>query len=258
MDWAVGVTTVPERRAALLPRTLASLAKAGWSRSTLFVDGVSHEEAASYRRQFLLDVVSRGPEPIRPVGNWWLALWELYIRNPGLDRFLIVQDDVIFARNVRAYLERLQWPCDGYLNLYCHPANEVWLIGRENRFHRAQPLGGPGGNPLKQKGLGALALAFDRTAVYKLLANRHFAGKVADPLRGWRAIDGGIVEALNQEGWSEMVHRPSLCQHVGEQSTFDHNGSSPGLLDPNTHRWEPGSFSDTFPGEDFDAATLRI
>ena len=62
-----------------------------------------------------------------------------------------------------------------------------------------------------------------------------------ETLRGWRAIDGGIVTAMKKSGWKEYVHNPSLVQHIGDISTLGN---------------KPHAKSVTFLGEDFDANNL--
>jgi hypothetical protein len=83
-----------------------------------------------------------------------------------------------------------------------------------------------------------VGLVFYRDAVLDLLTSRHFVERPMDAHRGWRAIDGGIVESLNKAGWREWVHSPSLLQHIGMVSSMGNR--------PHPH-------AETFPGEDCDA-----
>ncbi len=53
-----------------------------------------------------------------------------------------------------------------------------------------------------------------------LLTHLHTAERPQDVTWGWRRIDGGIAEAMNKAGYREMVHNPSLVQHVGHKSTM--------------------------------------
>lgn len=246
--WAYGVTTVPERREDLLLRTLDSLVRAGFDRPRLFVDGLGtgHDggPTADYRR-FGLEVTTRWPL-LRTAGNWSLALWELYARNPAADRYAIFQDDLLACRNLRAYLDRCAYPGEGdgrtpgYLNLYTFQTNEVVIRDqRAGTWHEAMCLGG--GPTGQQTGRGAVALVFNRAAVVALLSSLHFVERPQDAQRGWRSIDGGIVTALNKAGYREYVHAPSLVQHVGLVSTM---------------RNRPHRQAETWPGEDFDALRL--
>lgn len=234
MKWSYGVTTVPSRRRTLFPRTLASLAAGGFYEPWVFSDGP-------------LDVPSgvagwtQRSGPAKVFGNWVLALWELYVRNPVADRYAVFQDDIVVYRNLRQYLEAVPYPAKGYLNLYTEPRNEATAKA-------------PGWQPSAQNGYGALALVFTRHAVINLLASDHMVMKPipADPTqlasqatgvlyRGEHAVDGGIVTSFMQRGWKEYVHNPSLVQHTGLESSF-----------------RPAHFpqSTTFRGENFDALTL--
>lgn len=202
--WAYGLTTVPERRRDLLPRTLTSLRGGGFDRPTLFVDG--DWDHRSWTSEFGLDVVCRYPR-LRVYGNWILALAELYIRNAHADFYAIFQDDFVTSRNLRPYLESVEYPARGYLNLYTFPKNQALANDRVG-FYKSN-----------QKGKGAVALVFDRDAVTVLLAHNHMVKRVRDPHRGHKLVDGGVVETMRMENYYEYVHNPSLVQHLGFQST---------------------------------------
>ena len=221
LSWSYGVTTVPERLRDLLPRTLASLAAAGFSAPRLFVDG-----AEGIATHFGLDVTYRYPR-IRTFCNWWLALVELYVRNPAADRYAIFQDDFITYRNLRPYLE--QWyPEKGYLNLYTFPVNQQ-LAKREGWYES------------NQRGKGAVALVFNREAVTTLLTQPHFVGRPQNAHRGHKSVDGGVVTALTKVGFKEYVHNPSLVQHTGLESSMGN---------------KKHALATSFRGEQFDAMEL--
>lgn len=232
MKWAYGVTTVPSRRRDLLPRTLASLKAAGFCEPRLFVDG--DKDGESWEREFGLSVTARYPA-VRTYGNWYLAMLELYIREPTAERYAIFQDDFVTVKNLKAYLSKAPYPERGYLNLYTFPANQALA-----------PLASPGGvgagfYKSNQKGRGAVALVFSREAVVTLLSSHHMAERPMHATRGWKAVDGGIVTAMEKAGWCEYVHDPSLTQHVGDVSSMGNK----------QHKK-----AETFPGERFDAMTL--
>ena len=238
MRWAYGITTVPERRHDLLPRTLSSLASAGFPSPRLFIDGEqSHDEAASYEREFKLPITYRTPR-IRTHGNWVLSLYELYIREPNAERYALFQDDLVACKNLRSYLEKSPYPENGYCNLYTFPSNQSLAPAQGGWFKGRLLDSGPEG---WQTGRGAVALVFSREAVLVLLSSQHIVDRPLDAFRGWRCIDGGVVTAMNKAGWSEYVHDPSLVQHIGMESSM---GSRPHKL------------AESFRGEDFDAALL--
>lgn len=227
MRWAYGVTTVSSRLQDLLPRTLESLRLAGFDAPRLFVDGDTDSNnwgRLQYEKTF------RYP-PLRTHGNWWLALHELYIRNPNVDRYAIFQDDLVTCRNLRAYLESTPSPDKGYLNLYTIQQNlDLCPHGRKG-FYLSN-----------QMGRGALALVFDNAACVALLSSGHMVQRAKDPIRGHKVVDGGIVTALGQAGFREYVHNPSLVYHTGEVSTLGKATPSPQAAN--------------FVGEDFDALQL--
>jgi len=259
IKWAYGVTTVPSRRAELLPLTLRSLSAAGFDKPKLFVDGSPSSDAASWESEFGLEVVTRYPA-IRCHGNWVLSLYELFIRNPTADRYALFQDDFVTYKNLRKYLEACPYPgvvpdgtgkykpatpgvTPGYWNLYTFPENQQrfpmeGLTGRRKY----------GWMESNQCGLGAVALVFSREAVIAVIGSRHMTERPMDPERGWKKVDGGIVESMVKAndagittGWREYVHHPSLVQHIGRVSTV----SNP------PHQQAP-----SFRGEEFDAMEL--
>lgn len=233
VTWSYGVTTVPKRREGLLLRTLASLKTAGFDRPRLFVDGADCQVGLSYEDEFGLDVTARGPAPLLTHGNWWLALHELFVRDPHADRFAVFQDDLVAVRGLRTYLSLTTYPRKAYLNLLTFPLNQKAAPSQEV----------PGFFPAQTKwmGLGAVALVFDREAVLELLKSEHMVTRPLTPDRGVTAVDGGIADAMNRAGYREHCHNPSLVQHTGEDSTICH-GKYP--------------LAPSFPGEDFDAAEL--
>lgn len=225
MRWAYGITTVPERQDTTFERTLESIRRAGFVSPRLFVDG-----APSGYEKYELDVTYRQPR-IRAYMSWYLALAELYMRQHDAERYALFQDDFVMYRNLRAYLESCKYEPKTYWNLYTFQSNQMLAKGRKGWFKS------------NQMGKGAVALVFDNETVRTLLSHRHMIDRVQDPNRGWKAIDGGVVQALKMAGWTELVHNPSLVQHTGRQSTV---GNHP-------HKDAP-----EWRGEHFDALELCL
>lgn len=242
------------RLGELLPRTLRSLKDAGFDKPRLFLDGASNRDAQRWEERFGLEVTARSPR-ILVHGNWVLAAMELFIRCPEAERYAIFQDDLVTCRNLRAYLEAVEYPDGpinskmrpGYWNLYTCPANQTLADGRTGFY------------PSNQFGRGALALVFSRECLITLLSSRHLVERPVDPHRGWRAVDGGIVSALSKAGWIEYVHNPSLVLHTGRVSSFDKGKGNvtAGTAGPGgEHKW-PGHYEQTsFRGEDWDARDM--
>lgn len=226
--WTYGVTTVPERFGEVLPRTLNSLANAGFDKPRLFVDGLEHE--AHCRETFGLEATLRFPR-IHTAGNWVLAAYELYIRNPVSHFYAIFQDDILASQGLREYLAQCKYPRLGYWNLFTSPENQALAPkGKNGAWYLSNQLG-----------KGALGLVFDRNALVSLLASRHMVMRPQTPGRGSRAIDGGVVTALQNANIREYVHTPSLLQHQDGPSMIHHGKYAK---------------APTFQGENFDLTSL--
>lgn len=253
MLWSYGITCVPSRFDTTLPHTLASLAKAGFDKPRLFIDG-------DPRRIIIQECTVRNPK-VGPWGNWYLSLLELYIREPVCERYAIFQDDVIAVRGLREYLEACRYPDGkdgrepGFWNLFTFLNSEWdadmgcgWIQGAVNVSEPEGQL---------QCCRGALGLVFNREAVQIILSSRFCVGKAADANRPQTNIDGCVVTAMNMHrrplnpdderrwprGWREYVHGPSLLSHIGTQSSL-----------PTGKVWQKNT--ELFPGEEFDAKTL--
>lgn len=191
-EWAVGITTVPERRETTLHTSIASLTRAGFSRMRLFVDGDLYGDTCRVKR-------------IGAYGNWVLALWELYIRQPNAQRYAVFQDDVCACSHLREYLEAW-YPPSGYQCLYT--AKSTASTAPKDGWYKSLQLG-----------RGALGLVFSCDAVRALLVHPKLLERPRVPLRGNQCIDGTVCDAMNAAGYSEWAHMPSLLQHTSEKST---------------------------------------
>ncbi len=227
LKFAYGITTVPSRVKDVFPRTLASLATAGFDKPHLFVDGCQY---TSLYDSFELEATYRHPN-VRTAGHWALSIAELYIRSPQASHYIIFQDDFVTYKNLRGYLEQCHYPANGYFNLYTFPSNQK-LAPKDNSI---------GWYLSNQGGKGAVALILPREVLLKLLGEPGFINRPQDIARGHKAVDGGIVTALKKCGISEYVHNPTLVQHTGLQSSM---GNRPHLQ------------AISFRGEDFDALEL--
>lgn len=222
MRWAVGLTTVPKRIETTLRRSLDSLWEAGWKNGDVrvFLDGTT-----PYLPSWLTSraMTVRSPAT-NGFTNWCLGLEELVHRHPNADRYLMVQDDVLYGRNLRTYLERTPWIPGTYLNLILYPDNE---IGKPSQDYR-------GWYPCNRNGQGAQALVFDQCAVEMLLTSPVFYRRRLDrnlDTKGremrTRNIDGGISSAFQKSGYREYVHSPSLVDHIVEEPSVIGNKEQP-------------------------------
>ena len=219
--WSYGITTVPERIHDLLPTTIKSLATTGFDCPRLFVDGT--KDPTAYQR-FRLPVTVRTPA-IRTAGNWLLAAWELFLRNPSATYYALFQDDITACVGVREYIEKTEGLEKHYFNLCTYKQNEEMAGDRRGWY------------PSNQKGRGAQALVFPQEALRALLSQEKIVQRLLDEGRGWRSVDGTISIAMNIAGFTEYVHMPSLVDHIGRTSSMG-NTIKPGPT--------------TFPGNNYD------
>ncbi len=223
--WSYGITTVPSRADSLLPRTLASLAKAGFDKPKLFVD-----DDGSWKTQANYPNETVHRPPLLTQGNWLTGAIELFTREAHADLFAMFQDDLVAVRGLRAYLESCSYPAKGYWNLYTFPNNQ----GRCPPNHQGWFLS-------DQLGKGAVGLVFDREALLTLLTSRSMVERPLSARRGHRAVDGGIVTAMKKAGYQEWCHNPSLLQHTGDRSVMGN---------------APHARAVSFPGEETDIAEI--
>jgi len=229
LTWSYGVMTTQKRVNDLLPKTITSLAKAGFDDPWIFMDG-----------KLTVDLgpkVTAHQTPVHPYGNWLLSILELYLRNPAADRYALFQDDIVLCLGARDYLNTCKYPSQGYWNLFTFSTNEKRIADK--------PVGWTLSD---QMGRGAVALVFNRDALVALMRTHHILNKPMDLtatssglLKGQQNIDGCIITAAKQASHKEYVHQPSLVQHTGEQSTMG-------------NRHHPKA--KTFPGEHFNAMEL--
>jgi hypothetical protein len=252
MQWSIGVTTVPERRDTTLPRTLASLQAAGWDNVRLFQDGVNlshcnlHSEFYTYRNP-----------RIGAWANWLLGLQELKLRQPLADRYLICQDDVVFSKHVRQYIDKTwAWTtqCRQWLNLYTQNQNEQVIAGKPiGWMESAELVGGGRGIQVHQ---GALALVFSNQAVEALLGHPIVIRKCVGS-KATVNIDGSVGQAMNAMGWREMIHNPSLVDHIGADcSIIDRQIDEEVKHHLRAHVRAPLPKCLSFRGEEFDCLNL--
>lgn len=203
--WAVGVTTAPRPRPTL-EACLGNLTRAGWESPHLFIDSAVRVSKRFGHLPGTLRSPAAGAWP-----NHYLALFELTMRQPDADAFLILQDDALIydGENVRAYLEKVLWPGDQFsvVSLYCPQPYTATRYG----WHRYR----------KSWVWGALALVFPRATVQTYLRDRSICQ------HRWRSASGGMSQIDVLIGWWARQRRipfwfptPSLIQHVGETSTL--------------------------------------
>jgi hypothetical protein len=213
MRFSFAVTSCEQRlKSGALSQTVEQINRAGFPKNQLVrcVDGMDGE-------------------PFGIFGNWILTAWELFLRDPKSDFYVIFQDDIRCCRNIKPYLQATLSPhAKSYFNLY---------TGRSNAEHIGDATGWHDSN---QNGRGALGLVFPRAVLMLLLTSQEI---VSHPQQtdGTRGVDKVVCLAMRRLGITERVHRPSLIQHRDECDV------------PSTRRPAPGRVSGCFAGEDADA-----
>jgi hypothetical protein len=203
--WSVGTTTAG-RQQPTLDRMLSSLAQAGWEWPRLFADA----DAVVPQHWAHLPTTHRDVQ-LGAFPNWLLALAELALRDPHADAYLLCQDDVVFCRGLRDFLERNLWPSDrvGVVSLHC-PSH--YARGKPPGFH------------LEDRGWdswGAQAYLFPNNSVFELLAaSAAWTHRKTGPANGSRNIDSVVGQWCRGARLPYYVHAPSLAEHIGNSSTL--------------------------------------
>jgi len=193
-QWAVGVTSAP-RANSTLQRSLASLAAAGWPDATVFAEpgtDLTQIGNPAVRRKKLMG----------GWGNWFATLGDLVAQDP--DICLICQDDVVYAQNIRSYVER-EWPegCE-IMSFYCSSSYDP--IAR-HPFYRSVPSRG---------GVqGALCWAICRPTAERILENQAMRARLKST-----GIDGVVGVWARKQGIEIFTCYPSLAEHIGDTSVL--------------------------------------
>ena len=196
VEFAYGMTTIP-RQPDYLEKSVASLVQAGFS---------DFGKAGYQQTHIFRD----SPDPMGIVGHWVASLWELWVRYPRATRYILFQDDIEASKGLYDYLSKSEYPKEGYCNLCTYPENTTPELSK------------PGWHRSNKRGKGAQALMFDPKAVKALLTSGRLVSKPHDARNADRSLDGMIVEAMENVGYKEYIHSPSLVDHVGKESTIGH------------------------------------
>ena len=204
-QWAVGVTTAPRKESTLL-QTLNSLKIAGWDTPRLFV-----EPGTEIPPEFNRLPISLRDETLGAFPNWYLALTELVLRHPRAEAYLLCQDDVLFATDLRDYLEHTLWPAQqiGVVSIYCpshyRQAAKPGFIREDQGWYS----------------WGALAYIFSNPSARALLSDSMVLNhRDFGPSEGLRHIDSVVGYWCERNQLPYYVHSPSLAQHIGDSSTI--------------------------------------
>ena len=175
-EWSVGITTAP-RPVPTLGQTVASLGRAGWLNLSIVRD-------------------------TRGIGAWrnWIGGLRLLIRRqPRADAYMICQDDVVFCRGLRSYLQRSLWPAERETVALCSVFTPAAYQTSPPGWHRQ---------------CRGWYLSAAQAWVIPPESARAIVAELAD-LDASKHIDNHIGKWARQTGRVPWYHAPSLAEHVG-------------------------------------------
>ena len=168
---------------------------------------------------------------IDPRTDWATAALKTIRHNPGKSHILIVQDDILVAKGLCEYADRI---ADKWLkNTGC-----VSLYTPDKYLETAKIPGFPAENMVTW---GACALLFPTHILKQVITDDLFLH-----FHGNRDIDRAIGTTMAHKGLHFWYVFPSVVQHVGQVST---------LCDAPAKGWRQAS---TFPGENVSCAAQTL
>jgi len=183
-EWGIGVLTTTHRPGGMLARTLESYRETGFDPPIVFADAN------------------------RNGGLWNLhrALKTLVKKYPNANAYMIIEDDVLFSKNIREYLEAELWPsvedhgciCSIFTPTY-YSSDERWHI--EKRGSRTWMSQCRIYHPLSAK---------------KLVADLDNDARLQNKWRQNDTVVGTWAAKNNVDIW---FHSPSLTQHMAPKNT---------------------------------------
>jgi hypothetical protein len=231
-NWAIGLTTAP-RKKSTIARTIKSFCSAGWSADSIQVFA---EPDSPIPDSLSGNLITTRATKLGAWPNWLLALTELTLREPHADAYLMVQDDAVFCKGLRTYLEKNLWP-----------SNRLGVVSLHTASHFAREyVSGFFPATVGWGAWGAMGYVFPNAAARALMrdplvVNHRNRGRG----EGLCNVDSVVGEWCQRSGLDFYMHAPSLCQHIGFTSTLWKNNSLEGRR----------SASD-FPGEETDIGEL--
>jgi len=209
------ITSAPREGACYLHETLDSVVKAGFRpivssepQTLLASDGLIGE-MQSFRQRWNRERLGAWPH-YQSTLRWLLTAY------PQATYLAMFQDDILLAEGLH------DWFCDqlgldGIVSLYT--ASPV-SIGRDDGWSKLKPF------ELPRNVYGACAMIFPRSVAERLAETEIGRGHTT-------RVDYWIGLWAKQNGVNVWLHNPSLCQHIGEETTMHRgkNQRNPGLID---------------------------
>lgn len=219
LKWVVGVITCP-RKEDFLQRTLTSIQNAGWSHesTTIFA------EPNTIVDDNFDDIVVRRMKPFGDWTNWATGLFELLLREPNADYFLMSEDDVLYNRDSKKYLEA-SFSClgnFGSLSLYTPSKYQKSKFrGWHNECRGVETWSTQ--TVIMSKESVIKFFSFEDTLRHRFQDIFHAPevkwGVSGDPKNSVK--DAVIGNWAKKNNLPVYFHTPSLAQHIGTTSTID-------------------------------------
>lgn len=182
-NWAIAMLTA-DRPENSLARTLDGFRDTGFDPPVVFYDG----------------------EKRCGIWNWYRALSWLLENNPKAHAYAIVEDDVLFSKNIRSYLEGELWPSIRKDGCICSVFTPTWYLG-ESKWNKIVQ-----GN---RTYMSQFRIYHPATAK-KLVRD---IPKLADFDSHRRQNDRIVGEWISRNEVDIWYHTPSLVQHAAVRST---------------------------------------
>jgi len=224
LKWAVGIITCP-RKEDFLQKTLTSIQNAGWSYESITVFAEPNTDVP----ENFEGIVVRRTKQFGDWTNWATGLFELLLREPDADYFLMSEDDVLYNRDSKQYLE-ISFPHlgdFGSLSLYT-----------PSRYHKKKFHGWHN----ECRGVetwSTVTVIMSKESVIRFFAHedtqRHRFqdifqapevqwGVTCDPQNSVK--DAVLGHWAKKHGLPVYYHTPALAQHIGITSTISDEKAS--------------------------------
>lgn len=198
--WAAAMLTAP-RRNPRIEQTLDSLHKAGFDDIQIFA-----EPRAWIPDRYRGLKITQRSQRFGNFLNFYSCLSTLFSEQPDADAYVVFQDDIEVATELRAWCENQLWPLDnGVVSLFTP------------RLHSERTAGWHIKSPGFQRVCGAQALVFRGDLLQRFLSDARVLNCLRLRNQGDDAVLGGW---LAREGLGIAYHTPSMVQHVGGTSSI--------------------------------------
>lgn len=181
MNWAVTILASPRPHGPTLHQTLDSLARAGW------IDFLVWNDVAK----------------VGQFRSWMAALRRTVELHPNAEVYFMLEDDGVFCRGLRDYLDRTLWPSPADGIAICSPYSPAAYRRPQYGWH------------LENRGLylsSGLSWAFPPQTARAILNDFQPLLEAGGALRGGDYLIGEWAQRTGRETW---FHSPSLGQHIG-------------------------------------------